>query len=114
MRSNSPHYCPRPQQGEALGAGYFFEHLMSDSLPTLQSSVAAANRDSCTGLLASAPGLPKGALSLSMIAFTMDHLPSMLEGQSINGLVVEYIGAIVATSIPGCCTVLHGIMPRDD
>ena len=26
---------------EALGAGYFFECLMSDSLPTLQSSIAA-------------------------------------------------------------------------
>jgi hypothetical protein len=62
-----------------------------------------------------------------MIAFTMDHLPSILEGQSINGLVVEYMVAIDATSIPGCCTVLHGysfsssaclteanIMPRDD
>ena len=41
-RSNSPHYCPRPQQVQALGAGYFFEHLMSDSLPALQSSIAAA------------------------------------------------------------------------
>ena len=27
---------------EALGAGYFFEHLMSDSLPALQSYIAAA------------------------------------------------------------------------
>jgi hypothetical protein len=26
---------------EALGAGYFFGHLMSDSLPALQSSIAA-------------------------------------------------------------------------
>ena len=62
-----------------------------------------------------------------MIAFTMDHLTSMLEGQSINGVVAEYIVAIDATSIPGCCTVLHvysfsssacfteaNIMPRDD
>ena len=27
---------------ETLGAGYFFEHLMSDTLPALQSSIAAA------------------------------------------------------------------------
>ena len=45
---------------------------------------------------------PKGAFSPFMIAFKMDHLPSILEGQSTNGLVVEYIGAIDATSIPGC------------
>jgi hypothetical protein len=25
-----------------FGSGYFFEHLVSDSLPTLQSSIAAA------------------------------------------------------------------------
>jgi hypothetical protein len=62
-----------------------------------------------------------------MLAFTMAHLPSMLEGQRINGLVVEYIVAIDVTSIPGCCTVLHlysfsssaclteaNYMPRDD
>jgi hypothetical protein len=34
--------CPKPPQVEALGTGYFFEHLMSDSLPTQQSSIAAA------------------------------------------------------------------------
>jgi hypothetical protein len=87
----------------------------------------ASKRDSCTGLPASAPGLPKGSLSASLIAFTMDHLTSMLEGQSINGLVAEYIVAIDATSIPGCCNVLDvysysssaclteaNITPRDD
>jgi hypothetical protein len=31
-----------PESLEALGTGYFFKHLMSDSLATLQSSVAAA------------------------------------------------------------------------
>jgi hypothetical protein len=31
-----------PPQVESLGAGFCFEHLMSDSLPTLQSSIAAA------------------------------------------------------------------------
>jgi hypothetical protein len=30
------------EAGEALGTGYFFKHLMSDSLPTLQSSIVAA------------------------------------------------------------------------
>jgi hypothetical protein len=27
---------------KALGAGYFFDHLMSDSMPALQSSIAAS------------------------------------------------------------------------
>jgi hypothetical protein len=31
-----------------------------------------------------------------MFDFTMDHLPSKHEGQSISGLVVEYIAAIDA------------------
>jgi hypothetical protein len=32
-----------PEALEALGTGYFFKHLMSDSLPTLQSSIAATS-----------------------------------------------------------------------
>jgi hypothetical protein len=39
---NLPHRSPKRPQVEALAVCYFIEHLMSDSLPTLQSSTAAA------------------------------------------------------------------------
>ena len=41
-----------------------------------------------------APGPPEGALSASMLASIMDHVPSMHERHSISGFVVEYIVAI--------------------
>jgi hypothetical protein len=40
--SATAHRCPKLPQSEALGTAYFFEHFMSDSLPTLQSSIAVA------------------------------------------------------------------------
>ena len=51
-------------------------------------------RDSCIGSLARAPGPTEGALSASMHAFNIDHVPSMHERYSISGLVVEYVVAI--------------------
>ena len=52
-----------------------------------------------TGDSTRAPGPPKGALSASMLAFAMDHLPSMRDGQSISDLVVECIIAIDVTRV---------------
>ena len=62
---------------------------------------------------ACSPEPPKGALSASMLAFTMAHLPSMLEGQRINGLVVEYIVAIDVTSNPFAVAHCRLVTPWD-